>query len=425
MAGTLWPMLVRRVGLVTLLVGLVSLSGCGADPQEHGKVIRVPADAPTVADGVKRAKPGDTVEIAAGTYHENVHVAVAGITVRGVDRNTVVFDGQDKLPNGLTIEADGVAVENLTLHGYTQNGLLFNGAHEPGGSTGAAKIYGTGSDVLDGYRASYVTSYNNGLYGIYAFAARNGLIEHSYVSGSPDSGLYIGQCQPCNVVVRDVTAEHNAIGYYGTNASGGVYVISSVFRSNRLGITPNSQKMEKLAPQIETVVAGNLVVDNSDPDTPAIAGGLFGGGIAIGGGTRNTVIRNRVEGNPYAGVFLVALNEFLPRDNRVEANVVGGNGIDLLYDSGSADILGNCFVGNTFATSLPADIEQAMACGQTSTRLSAVTKPPVLPAPPGVDYRKIPAPAPQPSMPAAGPSASGAGAVPPAVDLAAIPVPNR
>ena len=27
--------------------------------------------------------------------------------------------------------------------------------------------------VLDGYRASYVTSYNNGLYGIYAFAARN------------------------------------------------------------------------------------------------------------------------------------------------------------------------------------------------------------------------------------------------------------
>ena len=44
----------------------------------------------------------------------------------------------------------------------------------------------------------------------------------------------------------------------------------SVFRHNRLGIAPNSQKAENLAPQAETVVAGNLVSDNADPAAPTL-----------------------------------------------------------------------------------------------------------------------------------------------------------
>lgn len=413
---------VRRT-LPGLAILLGSMSACGSDPNDAVRVIRVPADAATVADAVGQAHPGDTIEIGPGTYTESVTVTVPGITIRGVDRNTVVFDGGDRLPNGIAVEADGVAVENLTVHGYTQNGVLFNGAHGQGGS---GAIYGAGDDVLVGYRASYVTAYNNGLYGIYAFAARNGLIEHSYVSGHPDSGIYVGQCQPCNVVVRDVVAERNAIGYYGTNASGGVYVVESVFRHNRLGMTPNSQKMEKLAPQAETVLVGNLVVDNDDPATPPILNGFFGGGIAIGGGTRNTVVRNRVEGHDGAGIMLVPLNEFSPRDNRVEGNVLAGNAVDLLYaPQGSLDVLGNCFTGNTFATSVPADIERLMGCGDAAVQLA---EPPVvaLPAaPPGLDYRTLPAPARQPVMPAAAvvPPA-GAGSVPPAIDVAAIKVPT-
>jgi hypothetical protein len=39
---------------------------------------------------------------------------------------------------------------------------------------------------------------------------------HSYASGSPDSGFYIGQCDPCHAVITDVLAEHNALGFSGT-----------------------------------------------------------------------------------------------------------------------------------------------------------------------------------------------------------------
>ncbi len=378
-----------------------------------------------MAEAVAKAQPGDVVVIGPGTYHEAVKVVVDGITIRGENRNTVVFDGKDTLATGISVEANGVAVENLTLHNYTQNGVLFNGAATAEG--GADVVYGAGDAVLSGYRASYVTTYNNGLYGIYAFAARNGLIEHSYASGHPDSGIYVGQCQPCNVVLRDVTAERNAIGYYGTNASGGVYVIESVFRGNRLGITPNSQKMEKLAPQIETVVAGNLVVDNDDPNTPAIGSGFFGGGIAIGGGTRNTVVRNRVEGNPMAGILLVSLNEFQPRDNRIAGNVLNDNGLDLLYSpTGTIEALGNCFVGNDFSSSWPESIEQVMACDGTPTPLAA-NPPPSAPAPPGADYRTLPPPPDQLPMPTglSLTARGGAGTVPPTVDIAAIKVPNR
>ena len=45
-------------------------------------------------------------------------------------------------------------------------------------------------------RGSYLTAYNNGDYGVYAFDAVDGVLEHSYASGSPDAGFYIGQCYP-------------------------------------------------------------------------------------------------------------------------------------------------------------------------------------------------------------------------------------
>ncbi len=377
---------------------LVALAACGGDDAEP-VVLRVPSEHATIQRAVDRARPGDLVLVAPGTYAESVSVQTPDITIRGEDRNAVVLDGGHELTDGIAVTVDGVAVENLTVRNYLQNGVLFNGAggtREPDSSG----VYGTEDASLVGYRVAYVTTANNGLYGIYAFAARDGLIEHSYASGHPDSGIYIGQCKPCNAVVTDSIAENNAIGYYGTNASGSVFVINSVFRGNRLGMTPNSQNMERLAPQVETVVAGNVVVDNDNPEAPAIPLGFFGGGIAIGGGTQNTVLRNLVSGHSLFGIGLVGLNDFDPIANRIEGNVVTGNGTDLYYEilPDMVATFDNCFIGNDFATSLPAAIEQVLPCGAPAG--------PVVPAslnqpepPPDIDYRAVVAPGPQPTMP--------------------------
>jgi hypothetical protein len=384
---------------VSMLVA--TAAACGSDAPDGdggptGRVVHVPADQPTIQAGIDDARPGDLVLIDAGTYSEQVVVKTPGITIRGVELNDVVLDGKDSLGDGITVTADGVTVENLTVHGYTFNGVIFNGV-----GTDPYATYGTGADVLDGYRVRFVTAYNNGLYGIYAFSSRNGEIANSFVSGHPDSGIYVGQCKPCNVVIHDVVSERNAIGYYGTNASGGVYLVNSVFRRNRLGITPNSQQVETLAPQVETVVAGNLVIDNDDPDTPEVPRGFFGGGIVVGGGTKDLILRNRVEGHDGYGIGLVSLNPFEPRDNRVEGNVLSDNTIDLYYGPSDSpgDAGGNCFTANTFSTSSPPDVEAALPCEGAATVPVPLPVPDLPVAPVGTDYRSMAAPGPQPSMP--------------------------
>jgi len=406
------------------------IAGCaggadGAHGSASGRVLLVPDEHPTIQAAVDAAEPGDLVLIAPGTYREAVRVATERIVLRGLERDGVVLDGGFTLGDGILVAADGVAVENLTVVNYRQNGVLFTGvaAASARGSGGYDAVYGAGDAVLDGYRVSYVTTANNGLYGLYAFAARNGVFEHSYASGHPDAGYYVGQCRPCNAVLRDLVAEGNAIGYYGTNASGDVWIVESIFVGNRLGIAPNSQDAELLAPQEHSFVVGNLVIDNQGVDTPEIPDGFFGAGIAVGGGTSNVVLRNRVEGNLGAGIIVLPLGGYDPAGNEIRENVMSGNGHDLvlrLTALGPESWAGeNCFTANTFATSDPADIEGVAPCGASSRSWTpADYRTP--PAPPGRSVRDLPYPPPQPSMP-------GAATAParPAVGVPEIPDPTR
>jgi nitrous oxidase accessory protein NosD len=418
---SVWARVVAVVSVGWLAAGC---GGGGNDDTSVARVVQVPEQVATIGEAVAAARPGTIIDIGPGVYHEAVTVETQRVTLRGRDRNTVILDGRFALANGISVKADDVAVENLTVRHYNQNGIVFNGiAAASGGPVDPSVVYGAGSDVLRGYRVSWVTTHNNGLYGVYAFAARDGVIEHSYASGHPDSGFYVGQCRPCNVVLRYLTVERNAIGYYGTNASGGVIVMSSVFRGNRLGIAPNSQDMEKLAPQADAVIVGNVVADNDDPMTPRIPSGYFGGGIAIGGGTRNLVLRNRVTGHDRAGIELLDLDDYRPEGNRIEGNVLSGNALDLVYAvAGAVDGGGNCFASNVFVSSLPVQVQQVLPCDGAAQPF-ALEASPTLAEPPSVDFRTVPAPPPQPTMPQdQRGSSAGAGPVP-TVDIDAIGVP--
>ena len=170
-------------------------------------------------------------------------VATDGIVLRGVDRNRTILDGEFNRENGVkVVGADGVAIENLTARNFTENGFFWTG-------------------VL-GYRGSYLTAYRNGDYGIYTFDSQWGQLDHSYASGSPDAGFYIGQCDPCHTLITDVVAEHNQLGYSGTNSSGDLFIVRSSWSNNRAGIVPNSLDGELLPPQGDAVIAGNSVSDN-------------------------------------------------------------------------------------------------------------------------------------------------------------------
>jgi hypothetical protein len=302
------------------------------------------------------------------------------------------------------VTAPGVAVENLTVRNHILNGVLVTGmSDEAGGiargSNGYTRLDPAKYPPLQGFRVSYVTASNNALYGIYAFNSRHGVIEHSYASGSADSGIYVGQCKPCDIVVRDNVAERNAVGYEGANASGRMFVLRNRLAGNRVGLTTNSEYQEAFIPQEDAAIVGNLIAHNAEPTSPAQADGGYGIGVGIAGGTRNLVSRNLIVGNPSTGIALASTEDLPPTGNQLVENVLQNNGIDVVDASTPrAPGKGNCLSGNDLITTLPANLPATMPCPAGAAATPGTTLP-RLTAPRGVPFREVPPGPPQPNRP--------------------------
>jgi plastocyanin len=335
------------VGDVEYTAGQASERGLKAVADFSGTIRRVPQDYPTIQNAVDAASPGDLVLVDKGVYVETVFVTTPSVTIRGVDRNEVVLDGQFTFGNGIMVGADAVAIENMTARNYTLNGFYWTG--------------------VKGFRGSYLTAHNNGDYGVYAFDATDGLFEHSYASGSPDSAFYVGQCFPCRVVLDHVTGELSGLGYSGTNSGGDMYILNSTFSRNKTGIATTTFDIELKPPGRQTVIMGNVVTDNRADSlaTSFYATERLGGqGIALAGVVDNRVERNYIRGSSGHGIVLLPLNDrnYWP----ATGNVVRDN---VVLASGRADIaaggfgtIGNCFEGNTFGTSLPWGLQALNGC---------------------------------------------------------------
>ena len=259
----------------------------------------MPSEVKTLVEAEKRAQPGDMILIAPGVYKEQLLVETPDITIRGEDRNTVVIDGEGTRSFGIVSVADGVRVENLTTQNAIYYGVLFTGLHDENGPS-APTVNGYEAwnpeefPPLQRFLVDHVTAINNGLYGIYAFNAQHGAVVNSYASGSADSGLYIGQCRDCDILLEGNTAERSAVGYENANASDFVVVVGNRFTNNRLGVTLLSNYQEAFVPQARNTVVGNLIADNTEEATPAHVNGGFGIGIGISGGIENVIERGAI-----------------------------------------------------------------------------------------------------------------------------------
>ena len=396
--------MLRRVAvaatLLSTLVPAATSAGTGASATE----IRVPEDVPTLQQAIARAAPGDTIVLAAGTYPGGnvVPAAKRNITIRGVDRNEVVLDGEDVREHGILVRADGVSILNLSAHNFRQNAFYWVAA--------------------DRYRASYLTAWNVRGYGIYVEDSEHGVIDHSFVSGAADAAYYVGECRPCDATITRVVARLSAVGYSGTNATG-VVVRDSVWDRNGAGILPNSYANEAFPPEARTTIVGNTVIASGRAPVPihtALAG-FLGIGIAVAGGNENAIRDNRVTRSERYGIAVFPTARFVsfspgpepgppwrPRGNRTVRNVVSGSGwADLALAAGSGRA--NCFSGNRVSRSLPPRLQTSTCTGASpsgSARVASVLTRPVRVMvaetvarrrPP--DYTAMPIPPPQPNMP--------------------------
>ena len=384
----------RLTSLAALVaVGVLVFASARTAQAADGRVLNVPVDYPTVEAAIAASAAGDMILLAPGTYPGGIEVPAdkPGITIRGMDRNTVIFDGADVRGNAIEVEADNVTLENMTAHSYTENGFYW--------------------DDVEGYAGRYLTVWNVGLYGIYAIQSHTGVIEDSYVSGAADAAFYIGECNPCDATIRNVTAVLSAVGYSGTNAGGNLVVETSRFEYNGIGILPNSFDVHlQPPPQRAAIFRNNEVIGSGTRPTPRNTplAGYHGVGIGIAGGVGNLVANNDVSASARYGIAVFTSvdlqRNWVPGDNRIEGNHVATSGTaDIALAAGSG--AGNCFTDNKVTETLPAGLTGCSAADAGSDVVAdeLVLAPPDLLAglPPAPDYTSMEAPGEQPSQPLA------------------------
>ena len=307
-------------GLVAVLVTgvLVTPPASGAD--DDTVVVTT-----TIQAAVDAADPGDTVLVPAGTYHESVSVTTPDLTIRGP--LGAVLDGTGRgLGFGIRVRStDGTRIEGFTLEGLTIRGY---------------ERYGVQVSGVDRFRLTGTRYVDNPLYGLFPVRCSHGRVDHNTVSGSVDSGVYVGQCT--DVLVDHNIAHANTIGLE-VELSRRVVVEDNVATENAIGAMVQISPGRPVKVTEDVVVRRNVLSGNNAPNTVSPEDGLLGmlpGGLGVVNvaGDRVAIVDNVVSGNRSAGIGVIGLPpEVLavdaaldptPDGGEVRGNVARGNGFD-------------------------------------------------------------------------------------------------
>ena len=372
----------------------------------------------SIQAAVDAAQPGDYVLIAPGDYHEtdDAHVTSAGLlstgdhggvvvrtsnlTIRGMNRDTVIVDGtksdaptacssdpqyQNFGPvvggkaqgrNGIVVwKADHVSIENLTVCNF------LGGAGDSGNEIWWNGGDGSGKIGLTGYTGSYLTGttsfFSNETsaaeYGIFSSNSQGpGSWNQIYGSNMNDSGMYVGAChQVCDVTIDHAWMENNALGYSGTNSGGAVVIENSQFDNNQDGVDTDTQiagdpppPQNGACPNGATspvshthscwVFIHNNVHDNNNGDTPEAgdaAAGPIGTGMTLSGGRNDTVMDNTFSNNGAWGVLFVPYPDSGTPSLHQKCADFGGfqtPGLGCVFEPEGDALKGNTFVNDGY-----------------------------------------------------------------------------
>jgi parallel beta-helix repeat protein len=348
------------VSSVLVASGLPTGISCGGLPGHHLIVVHEGA---SIQAAVDLADPGSSIYIEPGTYAQSVTVAKPGISLIGLyggRGSKVIISNPGKAENGITVTAasSGFTLENVTVRGFTENGVRLEG--------------------VNGFDLEQVVAQNNGEYGLFPVFSSHGLIADCAAFGHKDTGIYVGQSK--DVIIRQNTTVANVNGIEVENSSH-VQVINNQSSGNVAGILVVLLPGLNVKVSSDIVIRGNYVHDNNLPNF-AVAGNLesfvpTGSGILVVGGDHTVVENNRVWGNQFVGIGVsstLLLGQLAglppggfadiqpnPIGTLVRNNIAVHNGsasplpflpgADFLWDGSGRD---NHWQGNLFGTSVPA-----------------------------------------------------------------------
>jgi parallel beta-helix repeat protein len=283
----------RRI--LVLCVLLLTVAAPHVSGQSERAVLRVPGAFPTIQDAVDAARPGDIIQVAAGTYCENVVISTRGIRLRAAPAG----------PNG---------------------GAILSGACKTGGY-GFHVLGASAEDPVSGVEISGFTveGFDTGILLQFATGSRihlNEVRENVYRgSSSPSYGRAQGIVllrASFNDITQNWIHDNGHLGIGLLNGSNG-----NLIRANRL---IDNQAQQGAYPGYACSLmlwgatnSGNRIVENE-------IRGALGFGLMIGSGiqTGNLVAQNRIHGHAWEGI-VVYPGSF---DNVIQQNNVRGNGLE-------------------------------------------------------------------------------------------------
>ena len=274
-------------------------------------IIQVPKDYPSIQKALNAALPGDTVQVANGTYRESVLVT-KGVRLVGASIAGTIINATGTGNAGVTIvETSQVSVQNFTVVDYdffnssvlvdssSQVSILDNKIESSPQSNGTYVVNSTS-----------VTLRGNTLSGnLYGIALQN-------VFGS---------------IVQMNNSTGNAIGIRVSNSQGNK-ITDNAFRKGSFGV--------RLTGSVGNVVARNLIANNSFT------------GLSLEGSFGNMIVENNIDfNNATAPSFAYGIYVSSSQNNRIFYNNVRRNGIQVWTTSNPKDTLNN--IWNDTAPTIP------------------------------------------------------------------------
>jgi hypothetical protein len=277
---------------VSATTAIASLLGGGPAAIRAASTLAVPSAYPTIQAAIDAASDGDTVVVAAGTYHERIDFRRKNIVVEssaGAASTAIDGDGM-----GVVVKMDADPGESPTLRGFTIRG----------GGDGPADDGGIDTSGGPALIENNVVTAN-------AFCDGGG-IEAAFSAAT---------------IRNNAITDNRQVGCSGGSGGGGV----SIRGAGTVRLTDNR-------------------IEGNQHGSWAGAVSLFAAGSAR---LERNVIRNNSAGSGGGALWVVNSSPITVRNNLFAANSAPrGGAIDVSVPSGSAgaDIANNTFVGNTAST---------------------------------------------------------------------------
>lgn len=240
-----------------------------------------------IQDAVIAAKPGDTIFVMPGKYHETIYIDKDNIRlIAAIEKGErATLDGQGKLNDAILYSGNNIVVENFVITQYKGNGIMGQGGNN---------FEIRGNIIAD-----------TGVYGIFPQLGKNGIVEHNIVSGIEDAAIYVGMSDNIHVAHNEV---FDSVAGIEIENSRHAIVENNYVHNNTGGVLAFITPGLPIKTTFDVIIRNNFIVGNNHKNFGApgstVSGIPAGTGILIMAADQVIVENNIITDNKTAGIMI-------------------------------------------------------------------------------------------------------------------------